>query len=179
MDKNKKILIVGVAILVVVGLVIAANAAVNATKFMEKRGINGFYKTGCIQTGIPRHMLKRPLLEGLGLPENASKEQIRDAMWDEELKDLGLTEDSTLREYRQALDAKLKAEQENKSLEQEQRAQEIREKVGLPENATQEDIMNAMKQWREENKDMFPKQGRSSSLHDFEGPVRGGCGKGM
>lgn len=54
--------------------------------------------------------------QDLGLPENATREQISDALWQKQLKDLGLTEDSTLKEYKAALDAKMKTRKEEVDL---------------------------------------------------------------
>lgn len=156
MDKNKRILVVGFAALLVLGgLAMVVNAVVNAMNATDV-GTQGM--GGCsMRRGFPGHMNERMLLgnltvlENLGLPENASREQVREALWQKELKDLGLNEDSTLREYRQAIEAKMQADQAKMQANQEERMQKIKEKLGLLENATQEDVMNAMKQWREEN----------------------------
>lgn len=151
MQNKKKMLALGAAALLVFGLVMAVNAVVNATKVMEKQGIDGFHRNGCMQGGFPRHMDNK-FLEELGLPENASRKQVRDAVWDKQLKELGLTESSTIKEFRQALEARAQAMGE-------ERIQKIKEKLNLPENATQEDIKNAMKQWRDENKGLLPGKG--------------------
>ena len=158
MDAKKKLLIVGAAALMVVGLVMAVNVTQQGGK---SPGI-GWMK------GWGRHMPpgNQTLLANLGLPENATRQQISDAMWEKQLKDLGLTDDSTLREYRQALEAKRKTAND-------ERMQALKEKLNLPANATQEDIQNATKQWRNDNKELLQGKGQRPGFG-----MRGGIGFG-
>ncbi|MFH1126008.1 MAG: hypothetical protein V1703_02680 [Candidatus Altiarchaeota archaeon] len=166
MENKKKILVVGAVFLLIFGLIIAVNAVQGIGK--EKKGI---IKGGCMQWGGQKFANKTIMPDKLGLPENATREQISDAIWEKQLKDVGLTENSTLREYKQTIEAKMKADQQDRS-------QKIMEKLNLPANATQEDVMNAMKQWHEENKYMLPKN-HPQRIPEFGGPVGAGCGKGM
>lgn len=74
-----------------------------------------------------------------------------------------MTEDSTIKEFRQALVVKM---QSNK----EKRLQEMTDVLKLPENATQEDIRNTMKEGFKENKTLF--HGKNKRLG---GILRGNC----
>jgi hypothetical protein len=136
MDTKKKMLIVGAAALMVIGFVVAANAAV--------QGATDANGKGWMRGGWGKHGGNSTFLQDLNLPANATRDQISDAMWAKQLKDLGLTDSSTLAEYRQALKAK---EQTN----QEQRMKDLRTKLNLPADASSEDIQNAMQQWRNDN----------------------------
>jgi hypothetical protein len=140
MDTKKKILVVGAAALMVIGFVVAANAAV--------QGGAGAPWKGWGRQGMD----KANLTASLGLPENATREQIGDAMWEKKIKDLGLTDSSTLAEYRQAVKAQMQSNME-------QRKQGILAKLGLPADATKEDIQNAMQKWRQDNKELLPGKG--------------------
>jgi len=93
------------------------------------------------------------MMEELGLPENATREQVDDALWEKRLKDLGLTWDSTIAEYRDAVKARM--------LERRQEGlKSMREKLGLAEDATEEQVKEALRQWREDNREMMPGMGR-------------------
>jgi hypothetical protein len=156
MNGKTKLLAVGVTALVAFGLLMA----VNATEGMEKRGRMGFFKRGFGMGQRGGHGNKTALLEDLGLPEDATTEQVRDAVWEKQLADLGLTEDSTIGEFREAMEARRQERHE-------ERLDQVREKLGLTEDATEEEIWEAMKQWREENKGLLSGGG----FH----PRRGGC----
>jgi Spy/CpxP family protein refolding chaperone len=142
MDTKKKVLIVGAAALMVMALVVAASAAV--------QGVADASGKGWMRGGWGKHMRQGNQTEwaALGLPENATREQVSDAMWEKQLKDLGLTDSSTLAEYRQALKAKMQSGQE-------QRMAALKTKLNLPADATKDDVMNAMKQWRADNKELL------------------------
>jgi hypothetical protein len=155
MDAKKKIMIVGAAALIVVGLIAAANAAVQAGAAAPWKGWG------------KRGMGLANLTQSLGLPENATRQQIGDAMWEKQITDLGLTDSSTLAEYRAALKAKMQEGQE-------ERMQGVRAKLSLPANATRDDIMDAMKQWRAGNKELL--QGAMGGHGIGRGP---GMGFGM
>jgi Spy/CpxP family protein refolding chaperone len=166
MDNKKKLLVVGAAVLMVLGVVIAANAT--------GLGKQGFAGKGWMKGGMGRHGQGNmtSFLSNLGLPNNATRQQISDAAWAKELKDLGLTDSSTLAEYRQALKAKMQSNQG-------QRMQDIGAKLNLPANATKADIQNAMKQWRAANKELLPGKGRMPGFGmGRETGFAGGC-KGL
>jgi len=150
MENKKKIVLVGAAILLVLGLVMAVNAGLNATKAMEKHGMRGFSKEGCMRRGFPSQNVT--VLDNLGLPENATREQVREAVWEKKLTELGLTENSTIREFRQALETRMQAVRD-------ERIQKLEEKLNLPANATQEDIKNAMHQLRNDSKELLSGKG--------------------
>jgi hypothetical protein len=163
MDSKKKILIVGAATLIVVGLVMAGSAADPAKGFAGKWGMHGGMGKH-IFSGNPRAM------ENLGLPDNATREEVEGAMWAKQLKDLGLTEDSTLREYRQALQSRLQDDRQDME-------RKIIEKLGLPANATRADAMNAMHQWRNDSEGIM--QGRGPGLGFGKGGCKGLGGRGQ
>ena len=134
MDTKKKVLIFGAAALLVMSAIMVASAAGQGA-WLNGKGFRG--------VGWGRHAPSGNFtgLSSLGLPENATGEQVSDALWEKHLKELGLTDDSTMRQYRQALKAKMQANQE-------QRLQSLREKLNLPGNATTDDIRGAMRQLR-------------------------------
>jgi hypothetical protein len=140
MDAKKKILIVGAAALIVMGLVVAANAVVQG-------GTDASGK-GWMRGGLGKRGVNSTFLQDLNLPANATREQISDAMWEKQLKDLGLTDGSTLAEYRQALKARMQSTQQ-------ERLQALKTKLNLPADATNEDVMNTMTKWRSDNKDLL------------------------
>lgn len=78
-------------------------------------------------------------------------------------EELGLPEDATQEEFREAM--------------QEHRMAEIREKLGLPEDATDEEVREALKEWREENRTLIQGMHRGGFRHKgFGGRMRGfGC----
>jgi hypothetical protein len=156
MEKKQMIFVVGIAALLVLGLVMAVNAT--------EQGKAGFLGGGCLGGGFGMHMRQgnTTFFGSLGLSENATREEINDAMWAKQLKDFGLTEDSTLGEYRQAVRAKMQANPQ-------ERMQKMRESLNLPENATQEDIQNLMKQRREENKGTFQGRGHRPGFGMWRG----------
>ena len=156
MDTKKKVMAVGAAALLVIGLVVAGNAAV--------QGATVAYGKGGMRGGWGRHGGNSTSLQGLSLPANATREQVSDAMWEKQLKDLGLTDSSTLAEYRQAMKARMQAVQG-------QRMKDLRTKLNLTADASNEDVMNAMKQWRDDNKGLL--QGGMGGPGFAHGPGRG------
>jgi len=76
--------------------------------------------------------------EDLGLPENTTREQAREALWSTRLQELGLTEDSTIRQ----LHGVLKARQD---VVREQRHEHVRQNLGLDESAGCLEIREAVK----------------------------------
>jgi hypothetical protein len=91
------------------------------------------------------HGDKSTLFTDLGLPEDATPEEIREAVWEKRLADLGLTQDSTVGEFHEAMKAKMQ-----------ERHQQMLEKFGLDGDATPEEIREAMKAYCEENPDDCP-----------------------
>jgi hypothetical protein len=102
MEKKKTLMVVGAAALMVLGVIVA----VSATGGVKQ----GFPGKGFMRGGFERQMVlgNLTMLENLGLPANATREQVEDALWEKELKDLGLTDDSTVKEFREALKARNK-----------------------------------------------------------------------
>jgi hypothetical protein len=155
MDTKKLVLTIGAAALLVMGVIVVAGSAdLGAAGFAGKRGM-GFARHGAGNMSS--------ILGELGLPAGATREQIDDARWERQIKDLGLTDASTLGEYRQALKAKMAANAA-------QRMQGVRTKLGLGANATDEEVRAAMGQWRQTNKDL---------LEGGEGPMGCAMGRGM
>ena len=73
---------------------------------------------------------KAAMLEKLGLGEDATREEVREAMFQEKLDKMGLTEDSTIREMKDAMYG--------------HRLSMMREKLGLSEDATEEEMKDAL-----------------------------------
>ena len=163
MDTKKKMLIVGAAALMVIGLVMA----VNVTQQGIKPAGGGWMRGGWGKHVSTGNQTLMGLLGNLGLPENATRQQISDALWEKKLKDLGLTEDSTMREYRQALEAKMQAAND-------ERMQKLKEKLNLPANATREEVQNAMNQWRNDKKELLPGKGHRLGFGMMGGKGFGG-----
>ncbi|MFH0860641.1 MAG: hypothetical protein V1921_05525 [Candidatus Altiarchaeota archaeon] len=148
---ERKIGIVALMALLAFGLVVA----VNATDDAEDAGKRGFLHRGpCM--GEKQGMNATALLEGLGLSENATPDEVREALWQKRLEGLGLGEESTVGEFHAAVKA-----------EMQERRQEMLEKLGLGEDATPEEIREARKAYCKENPDDCPKR------------MRGGFGRGM
>ncbi len=70
-------------------------------------GFGGF-RRGIGHTGGFSPEAKAELMEELGLLENASREEVMQARWQKHLKDLGLTEEDTIGEYREAVQARVR-----------------------------------------------------------------------
>ncbi|MBU0762568.1 MAG: hypothetical protein KKD39_06040 [Candidatus Altiarchaeota archaeon] len=147
MNGKTKLLGAGLAALLVIGLVTAANAA---SEGIGKCG-GGFLppKQGY---GMMHGKNTGMLLEDLGLPDDATREQVMDALWEKRLVDLGLTGDSTVSE----LHAAMKAKMQEKKAEMEEKRQERLAELGLTEDATPEEVMAAMKAKCQENGDDCP-----------------------
>lgn len=140
MGKNK-LIGVGIAALLIVGLALAINAATQGEEgypclgkgkgFGQKGGFHARIKE---RLNLPKEAtrmgVKAAGLEELGLSEDASKEEIMEAMFQKKLEKLDLTEDSTIGELREAM--------------QEQKLSMMRKKLGLPEDASEEDIKDAL-----------------------------------
>ena len=165
MEKTRKIMVFGALVafvLLVAGLVMAVN--------ITQKGAYSNGK-GCKQGGWNKHLPpgNLTLMDNLGLSENASREQVRDALWEKSLKDLGLTEDSTLKEYKQAIDAKMKTLQSERAANMTEKLSNIKEKLGLSENSTKDEVTTAMNKWREENKNTTLGEGHGYGRHGFGG----------
>jgi hypothetical protein len=141
--EKKKLLFAGAAAIMVVGLLAVANATEQAAADTKERGP----PCGGMRGG-PGHGGDMSPLKDLGLSENATMDQIDDAMWQKQLKDLGLTEASTLKEYRAAMEARMKTMHE-------ERQATLKEKLGLSADATDKEVMDALKKWQDDNKDLF------------------------
>jgi len=159
MNQKTKILVAGFVALLVFGMLVAVNAAIGGIGKQER---GDFSRHDCMIGINVTSMNKTGLFERLWLPKNVTRDKIQGAFWNKQLEDLGLTENSTLREYRQALEAKMQADRE-------ERNQKLMEKLSLSQNATTDEITDAMKKWREENKELLPRGG----IHLRHGNWRG------
>ncbi|MBD3260076.1 MAG: hypothetical protein GF334_00055 [Candidatus Altiarchaeales archaeon] len=143
MDNKTKAMGLGLTALLVFGLVLAVNA--NTEEMMDvgcgNHPQHGFHMRG----GMGRPHFK---LTELGLPEDATHEDVRQALWEKRLSDLGLTEESTVGQYHNALVAR----------NRERRNQMLFE-LGLDEDATDEQMREAHKKRREENPQECPCKG--------------------
>jgi hypothetical protein len=95
-------------------------------------------------------------------------------MWANNLKHLGLTDESTLREYRQAIAAKMQANRLDREMAMKQR-------LNLTADATQDELQAAIAKWRSDNKELLfagsrgPKSGKRDAGLGF-GMMAGGHG---
>ncbi|MCK4492015.1 MAG: hypothetical protein KAU03_05285 [Candidatus Altiarchaeales archaeon] len=127
--EKKKIMVFGVAALLIIGLVSVA-LAVN----MKTRG-----KTG--------HRFDN-VKEKLCLPEDAAKQQVRAAVRGRIIERLGLPEDASRQQIRDAM-------RQERGIQHKERLRKIRDKLGLPAEATEEKVKEALQEWRQENKDLI------------------------
>jgi hypothetical protein len=148
MERKKTVLAVGFGALLVFSLV----AAASATGTFGKKGMRGFgagFAPGD----------RGEAMAGLGLPEDATHEQVMDAMWQKRLADLGLTERSSVGQYREAVKAGMQERME-------QRKTAILDKLGLSEDASEQQIRDAMQQWKPE---------KAKLMGSRPGKARAGC----
>jgi len=140
MEKNK-LIGVGIAALLIVGLAWSINAATQKREgcpylgkgkgFGQKGGFHaGITKKANLHEYATKEKFKAAGLEELGLSEDATKEEVMEAMFQKKLEKLGLTEDSTIRELKDAM--------------KEQKLSMMRKKLGLSEDATEEEIKDAL-----------------------------------
>ncbi|MFH1404372.1 MAG: hypothetical protein ABIH11_08905 [Candidatus Altiarchaeota archaeon] len=136
----RRLFVFGLAGLLLVGMVASANAFFGS----QSQGKRGMFRNQLSEKyGLPENGegcdFKTTVMEDLGLGEDATQEEVREALFARRLDQLGLTEDSTIRELRDALDA-----------EREERLQEkmsaLREKCGLPEDASEDEVKECMKE---------------------------------
>lgn len=154
MKTKNKILAAGTAALLILGFAAVVNAVDG--EGLGMRGFSHAMKRGCPQSGVG----KATLIEDLGLPEDATREQIMEARWQKKLSDIGLTEESTVGEFHDAM----KAQREARFAE---RLENIKKKLGLPSDATQEDVKAALEEIRADGEGIGPRGGH--------GGMRGGC----
>jgi hypothetical protein len=114
---------------------------------MEKKflvvGFAALLIIGFVAAGASRGFRERPDLEELGLSEDATPQEIQEALFQKRLSDLGLTEDSTIKELKEAVEA-------NRRAMWEERLSKLKEKLGLLEDASEEDVKEALKEKRGE-----------------------------
>ncbi|MFH0863274.1 MAG: hypothetical protein V1875_09655 [Candidatus Altiarchaeota archaeon] len=135
--EKKRLFIAGAAALVVFGVFVAAAAAYEGgQRLMGKPWMKGGFGRQAVFGNLS-------FLEDMGLPDNATREEVQEALWQRHLKDLGLTEDSTLREYRLAVKAK------GQSMQAEQ-GKQLRTRLGLAVDASDDDVRGAMQNMRTE-----------------------------
>jgi hypothetical protein len=82
---------------------------------------------------------RQEMLEKIGLDEDATPEEVRDALWDKRLEDLGLTDESTIGELRAAM-------KERRQAMWKEKLSEMKEKLDLPEEASEEEVKEALKE---------------------------------
>jgi len=107
---------------------------------------------GFVAAGAASYLKEMPNLEELGISEDASPQEIRDALFQRRLADLGLTEDSTIKELKDALG---KERQKRWG----ERLTELKEKLDLPEDASEEDVKEALREKRGECEEFYPRRG--------------------
>jgi hypothetical protein len=127
---EKKTMFAGLAVLMTLGLVLAASAAFDRGN-PDPSGMRGNHTAMC---------------QSLGLSENATFEEMREAMFDKRLTDMGLTEDSTIRELKAALKGQMQkmlkdmpCRPENAPL-----GRMFKGRAGARENVTFEDVPTAL-----------------------------------
>ena len=123
--ERKKLIGVGIAALLIVGLVWGIDAATQKGEEGCPFAGKGFRAKGKL-TGEGR----AAMFEKLELPEDATREEVHEAMFQKKLDGLGLTEDSSIRELKDAMYG--------------HRLSIMREKLGLSEDATEEEIKDAL-----------------------------------
>lgn len=134
MLKNQTLAILAAIILIASIAIVSAGASANDTSSPEGKPMCPFSGMGMhrgmmaldketMEARMEEHMAT--IREKLELPENASVEEIREAM------------------------------KENMESLREERLNKIKEKLGLPEDATEEEVKTALQEWREENKDLI------------------------
>ena len=140
---KKKLFVVGLLVLLVTGLVYAAGFG-----GLGKRGggcpMTDELKEGLGLDGDATHSEVMDALRGnkladLGLTKNATHDEVREALFEGDLDELGLCWDSTVREY-------FNAKNDRMQLMWEDRLPVIKERLGLPEDATKEDVKEAFKE---------------------------------
>jgi|GEM_PF-2918409 len=142
---KKKLFVAGLVALLVTGLVYAAGFGGVGKRW------GGCPVTDEIRDGLGldddatpseiKEALRENRLEELGLGENATSKQMREALFEENLDELGLCWDSTVRDF-------FDARNERKQLMWEERLPIIKERLGLPDDATEEDVKEAFKERR-------------------------------
>lgn len=156
---------VGLVALLVVALVLAANA----TEDLKNPGRSFFRMRGFAFGRAHEGMNKTAFWENLGVPENATREQVEEALWEKQLEDLGLTEDSTVGEYRLAMKARMQARQEQMQARMQEQRTEMLEKLGLGEDATPEEMREARQNYCSENPDDCPCGMKAGFGHGMRG----------
>lgn len=154
---KKKFLVAGLSTLLIFGIIAAVNAVTDGIG--EGRGA-GFFR-GFRMKGLG--MDKSSTIEDLCLPEDATPEEVMEAIWEKRLEELGLTEDSTIKELKEAVKERMQASWEEK-------LPELKEKLGLPDDATEEDVKEALKEKREGCKEFCHRRGfRGRRIGGFHG----------
>jgi hypothetical protein len=113
-------------------LVLGLLTAVSAKEGENTERRSGMHK---MRWQMAPHPGKMGMIEDLGLEDDASREEIMEALWDKKLKDLELTPESKISEFQTVMRQK----------RQERMAEKLSE-LGLDSDASPEDIMQAMKE---------------------------------
>ncbi len=148
MKKTNKILAAGITALSILGFAAVVNAVDG--EGLGMRGFGHALKRGGNIGGLD----KTTLLEDLGLPEDATREQIMEARWQKRLTQLGVSEDSTVRDFHAAMKA-------HQTAQFEEHLAKLKEDLGLPADATQEAVQSALeeKRGKGEGKGFGPRRG--------------------
>ncbi len=161
MNYKTKLLGAGLGALLIIGLVTSANAAIGE---LEKRQGSGlFHKSPGF--GMRQGWNRTAITTELGLPDDATQEQIGDAIWQKRIVELGLKDDSTLAQYHEAVKAEMQKLRQGRL-----------EKLGLSADATPEQAMDAMHRWRQENKDLIGAGPEGGGFRP-KGPGGGRCAR--
>jgi hypothetical protein len=128
---NKKTLGLGLAALLIFGAVLAVNADEIGEKAMRLSKSQRHSGMGA--------MLSAQNTAELGLPDDATRQEVMEALWQRRLSELGLTGDSTVSQYHELMRERIQESQN-------QRDDMLREKLGLPGDATEDEIRDAMRQ---------------------------------
>lgn len=136
--KNKKLLVGGLLMLLVIGIIsvvaVSAQTDENGEHFWGKHKFG--IKKWSSHFGLSDHSANLDKFkEKLDLPENATKEDFLEAL------------------------------KEKKGTWNDFHATNLREKLGLSENATDEEVQQAWQEWRDENKDSFFGHGKRGFGH--------------
>lgn len=126
MSRKTIIGIVGlIVVFVFVGIAFANSYEFGHCKINSRFGKFAFHNMTGESNKFYKHLNITNFTESLGLPENATHEEIKNAL------------------------------KEKMEIEREQLIARVKEKLGLSKDATDEDVKNALNQWREENIDLI------------------------
>jgi len=139
---KKKWFFAGLAALLVVGLVYASGFGGLGKRGLGRPNMDGVIDDlGLDEDATPMEVMeavRENRIAELGLSEDATSEEMAEAMFEENLDELGLSWDSTVREL-------FDARKEQRQLMMQERLTNMGERLGLPEDATEDEIKEALK----------------------------------